>query len=180
MGFELPEGESLSGLVLVAAPVLLDPNFHQTVVYIAEHSPAGALGFVMNRPLGRTLSEVAKSTEIPPGLQGVNVFIGGPVKPGGLLFARFQSGADAEHLRCEIITDPAKGTSAGVRAFAGYAGWGEGQLERELSEDSWKVVRPHAAMLEWPVPVALWSAFVGEDQRWRKVYSQLPKFTGND
>lgn len=180
MGFELPEGESLSGMVLVAQPILLDPNFHQTVVYIAEHSPAGALGFVMNRPLGRTLSEVVKAADIPAGLGGVDVFLGGPVKPGGLLFARFQRGEDLERVRCEIISDPTKGSSAGVRAFAGYSGWGEGQLERELSEDSWKVVRPHAALLELPVPTELWSAFVSEDQRWRKLYSRLPKFTGNN
>ena len=51
MGFEFQEGESLSGMVLVATPALVDPHFHQTVVYIAEHSALGALGFVMNSPL---------------------------------------------------------------------------------------------------------------------------------
>ncbi|MCG3146593.1 MAG: hypothetical protein PCFJNLEI_00024 [Verrucomicrobiae bacterium] len=178
MGYEFSAGEALIGKVLVATPVLLDPNFHQTVVYIAEHSAAGALGFVMNRPLGQTLGAVTKATDLPAGLQDVPVFIGGPVKPNSLLFARFRRGPHDEDVRCEILTDPTKGTSAGIRAFAGYSGWGEGQLERELTEESWKVVAPHVALLEDPVPPALWAAFISEDQRWRKLYPLLPKATG--
>jgi putative transcriptional regulator len=178
MGFELPDGESLSGMVLVAMPSLVDPNFCQTVVYLAEHGPSGALGLVMNRPLGRKLGEVVKAQDLPAGLGEVPVFSGGPVKPSGLLFARFQRGKHDEELRCQIVADPAEVTSAGIRAFAGYSGWGEGQLERELAENSWKVCRPHVALLELPVPIGLWTAFIGDDQRWRKVYDRLPKFTG--
>ena len=180
MGFEFPKGESLSGMVLVAMPVLVDPNFHQTVIYIAEHSADGALGFVMNRPLERTLREVTKANDLPAGLENVAVFVGGPVKPSSLLFARFRRGDNDEDIRCEIVVDPGKGTSAGIRAFAGYSGWGEGQLERELTENSWKVVRPHVALLEMPVPPALWPAFISDDQRWRKLQSRLPKNTGQN
>src|SRR6266404_173978 len=66
MGFEIPEGESLAGLVLVASRDLLDPNFHQTLVYIAEHGPEGTLGLVMNRPLDKKLGEVALSNRGRP------------------------------------------------------------------------------------------------------------------
>jgi putative transcriptional regulator len=178
MGFEFQEGASLTGLVLAAAPELLDPNFHKTVVYLAEHGVAGALGFVMNRPLGRKLAEVTKAEDLPEILKGVPVFEGGPVKPGSLLFARFQRGPSDEELVCEILADPAAVKDAGnVRAFAGYSGWGEGQLERELTEHSWKVCPPHVALLEQPVPPALWPAFAGRDQRWRKLQSLLPKDT---
>ena len=180
MGSELPEGETLVGKVLVSKPQLVDPNFCQTIVYLAEHGPAGALGFVMNRPLGQTLAEVVKSSDIPAGLGTVAVYLGGPVKPGGVLFARFERGATDEELRCQIVADPAEVTSAGMRAFAGYSGWAEGQLERELAEDSWKVCRPHVALLEVPVPPALWAAFIDDDQRWRQVQGKLPRFTGND
>jgi putative transcriptional regulator len=180
MGFEFQESESLSGMVLVATPALLDPHFHQTVVYIAEHSVSGALGFVMNRPLGRTLGEVAKAQDLPASLQEVLVFEGGPVKPSSLLFAQFQHDVNDEDVRCEILADPGKATAKGVRAFAGYSGWDEGQLEAELTAASWKVCRPHVAMLEVPVPPALWMAFINEDQRWRKMHSQLPKFPGNN
>ena len=185
MGFELQAGESLTGMVLVATPALLDPNFHQTVVYIAEHSADGALGFVMNRPLQRTLGEVTKSIDLPETAREIPVFEGGPVKPSGLLFTRLKRGANDEELQCEIVADPAeldvaRQRGVSLRVFAGYAGWGEGQLERELGEHSWKVCRPHVALLEVPVPPALWPAFVGEDQRWRKLQARLPKNTGQN
>jgi putative transcriptional regulator len=185
MAFEIPQGESLAGMVLVAAPELVDPNFHQTVVYIAEHSAPGAMGWVMNRPLGRKIGEVTKAPGLPVTLEKLSIYEGGPVKPTSLLFARFKRGENDEELHCEIITDPAELAVARqrgvcIRAFAGYSGWGEGQLERELTEQSWKVCRPHVAMIEEPVPPALWPAFVSEDQRWRKFQSLLPKPTGEN
>ena len=178
MGFEFQEGDSLTGLVLAATPELLDPNFHKTVIYIAEHSAAGALGLVMNRPLGRKLVEVTQAADLPETLKDVPVFEGGPVKPNGLLFARFKRGHGEEEVICEIIANPSEVSGPGcVRAFAGFSGWGEGQLERELTEHSWKVCRPHVALLDEPVPPALWPAFVSNDQRWRKLQSLLPKNT---
>ena len=62
MGFEIPEDGSLTGLVLAASRDLLDPNFNQTLVYVVEHGPDGALGLVMNRPLDKKLGEVARSS----------------------------------------------------------------------------------------------------------------------
>src|SRR6266404_6159705 len=106
MGFEIPEGESLMGLVLAASRDLLDPNFHQTLVYIAEHGPDGTLGVVMNRPLGKKLGEVALSPDLPKVLQQIPVFQGGPVKTNALLFARFDRGKNDEQLCCQIVADP--------------------------------------------------------------------------
>ena len=182
MGFEFQEGGPLTGLVLTAAPELLDPNFNHSLVYIAEHGAQGALGMVMNRPLGKKLHEVAVSPDLPDALRSVPVFHGGPVKPTALLFARFHRCGGDEELRCEIVADPEAlielpKRGIWLRAFAGYAGWGEGQLERELSERSWVVRRPHTAMLEEPVPPALWEAFISDDQRWRKLMPLLPKNT---
>ena len=178
MNFE--EGESLTGMVLASMPELLDPNFHQTVIFIAEHGLTGALGFVMNRPLGRKLAEVAKAPKMPEAMENLPVFEGGPVKPNGLLFARFGRGENDEELVCEILADPRQLRVGCVRAFAGYAGWSEGQLEQELAQGSWKVCKPHVELLKEPVPPALWPAFVGEDQRWRKLQTLLPKNTGEN
>jgi putative transcriptional regulator len=183
MAFELREGESLAGLVLAASAGLLDPNFRRTLVYIAEHSPEGALGLVMNRPIHKKkLGEVALSPDLPEALRDTPVFQGGPVKPTALVLARFERGKNDEELRCHIAADPNTlielPLRGWVRAFAGYAGWSGGQLERELGEHSWLVCRPHTAMMEMPVPPALWEAFVGEDQRWRKLMPLLPKNTG--
>jgi putative transcriptional regulator len=182
MAFELPQGESLAGFVLAASSALVDPNFYRTVVYIAEHNPEGALGLVMNRPINKKLGEVALTADLPDALQDTLVFQGGPVKPTALLLARFQRGTNDEELHCQIAADPdqlLKPKKRGwIRAFAGYAGWSEGQLEKELEERAWIVCRPHTAMLEVPVPSTLWEAFVGEDQRWRKLLPLLPKNTG--
>ena len=182
MGFEIPEGESLAGLVLAASRDLLDPHFHQTLVYIAEHGPDGTLGLVMNRPLDKKLSEVALSPDLPKALEQIPVFQGGPVKTTALLFARFQRGKTDEQLSCQIVADPQElielPKREWVRAFAGHAGWSAGQLDRELSEGSWLVCRPHTAMLEESVQNTMWEAFVGQDQRWRKLQPFLPKNTG--
>ena len=182
MAFGLPEGESLAGMVLVASPELLDLNFHRTLVYIAEHSPEGALGLVMNRPINKKLGEVAESPDLPDALRDTPVFQGGPVKPTGLVLARFQRGKSDEELHCQIVADPQEliepPKRGWIRAFVGYAGWSGGQLETELNERSWVVCRPHTAMLEEPTPPAIWEAFIGEDQRWRKLLPLLPKNTG--
>ena len=182
MAFELPKAESLAGLVLSASTELLDPNFHRTLVYIAEHSPEGALGLVMNRPINKKLGEVAESPDLPDSLRDTPVFRGGPVKPTGLVLARFRRGKSDEELHCQVVADPQEliemPKSGWIRAFAGYAGWSEGQLEAELSQHSWVVRRPHTALLEVPVPPAIWEAFISEDQRWRKLLPLLPKNTG--
>jgi putative transcriptional regulator len=182
MGFDLHKSESLTGLVLVAAPELVDPNFNHSLVYVAEHGPQGSLGMVINRPLGKALHEVVVSPDLPDALRDVRVFQGGPVKPSALVFVRFERGTSDEELGCKIVADPealivAPKRGVWVRAFAGYAGWGEGQLEQELSERSWIVRRPHTAMLEEPVPPALWEAFISDDQRWRRLLPLLPKNT---
>jgi putative transcriptional regulator len=182
MGFEIPEDGSLTGLVLAASRDLLDPNFNQTLVYIAEHGPDGTLGLVMNRPLDKKLGEVALSPDLPKALEQIPVFRGGPVKTTALLFARFKRGKGNEQLQCQIVANPQElielPKREWVRAFAGHSGWSAGQLERELSEGSWLVCRPHTAMLEASVPGAMWEAFVGKDQRWRKLQPLLPKNTG--
>lgn len=180
MIFKFHEGQSLLGTILAASPELTDPNFHQTLVFMVEHDAAGALGLVMNRPLGKKLRELSESDDLPEGLRDLVVFRGGPVRPTGLLLAWFERGKTDEELRCETFTDPQKLVAlhqrrGWMRAFAGYAGWQEGQLESELRERAWLVCRPHTALMEEPVPPALWQAFVGEDQRWRKVHSLLPK-----
>jgi len=182
MIFQFQEGKSLAGMVLAASPELMDPNFYQTLVFVTEHGATGAFGLVMNRPLGKKLGEVSTLEDLPDAVRAVSVFQGGPVKPTGLVIARFQRGNNDEELRCEVLTDPRKFLestkhSGWVRAFVGYAGWQEGQVEAELRDRAWFVRRPHTAMLEEPVPRALWHAFVSEDQRWRRLLPLLPKAT---
>jgi len=151
---------SLRGSLLVAAPSLLDPNFHRTVVLVAEHGDAGAMGVVLNRP-----SETAVAEAVPElaELAGDEepVFVGGPVAADSLL-------ALAEVDEPEDVSEPVVGTVAFVqdphvparrgRVFVGYAGWSPGQIEAELDEDSWIVVPAHPDDVFSDDPDELWSA----------------------
>jgi putative transcriptional regulator len=141
--------ESLRGQLLVAGPDLLDPNFRRTVVLIGEHGEEGAMGVVLNRP-----SPVPVDTGVPPLAELVDdgevVHVGGPVQPQAIVvLGEFADTDEAASLvigsigfvpgELESADDVASLTRA--RVFAGYAGWGPGQLETELAESSW-IVEP--------------------------------------
>lgn len=144
---------------------LFDPNFRRTVVLVAHHDEEGAMGLVLSRP-----SE-ARVVEAVPTLEGVVddddvVYVGGPVQPDAfMVLAEFD---DVDDAAAPIIGDvgfmPAESEPEDLsirrlRVFAGYAGWGAGQLEAELAEPSWIVVRAEAG-----------DAFAGDpDELWRSV-----------
>src|SRR5919201_612221 len=138
--------ESLQGQLLVSSPALLDPNFRRTVVLIAHHDEDGAMGLVLSRP-----SET-RVIETVPGLSGLVdedevVYVGGPVQPDAfMVLAEFEDVADAA---APVVGDvgfmaaeaePEEVAMRRRRVFAGYAGWGAGQLEAELEEPSWTFV----------------------------------------
>jgi putative transcriptional regulator len=139
--------DSLRGQLLIASPALTDPNFRRAVVLIAAHDDDGAVGLVLNRI---TETEVAEAVPhlaeiLEP---GARLSVGGPVQKeavvvlgewddedvaGAMVFGRVGlMGAEAESEQVAAATTR-------LRVFAGYAGWGGGQLEAELEEDSWVV-----------------------------------------
>jgi putative transcriptional regulator len=140
--------ENLQGKLLVAAPSLLDPNFARTVVLMLAHGDHGALGLVLNRP---TVTEV--SSPLPewddlatkPGV----VFVGGPVSEGTICLARVKSEVSVPSSgylplqgtlgTVDLEADPAFVAPwiERLRIFAGYSGWGEGQLESEMEAGAW-------------------------------------------
>jgi putative transcriptional regulator len=159
--------ESLGGSLLIAGPTLWDPNFRRAVVLIGHHDEDGAVGVVLNRA---TEIEVADAAPPLAGLvePGERVFVGGPVQPESAVVV-----ADFEHPeRAEVVAfgtigflpDAAEPEEIGAlrraRVFAGYAGWGAGQLEREVEEGSWlwDPARPEDVFTE--SPEALWSRVV--------------------
>jgi putative transcriptional regulator len=144
-----PEPDSLKGQLLVASPALLDPNFRRAVVLVTEHGEEGSMGLVLTR---RTPAEVADAAPPLESLveEGARVFVGGPVEPAAVVvLAEFEDPADAAAVVFEDVgfvpADVATGDEAPAirraRVFAGYAGWGPGQLEAELEEPSW-IVEP--------------------------------------
>ena len=152
----------LQGKLIVSSPSLIDPNFRKTVVLIAHHDEEGALGLVLSRP-----SDVAAADAVPvlDGLPGAQdpVFVGGPVQPEAfMVLAEFEDVAEAAAPIIDglgfVPADAEPGDLAikRLRLFAGYSGWGSGQLEDELAEDSWIVVDAAAEDAFANDPDVLW------------------------
>jgi putative transcriptional regulator len=137
--------ESLAGQLLLASPSLRDPNFERTVVLIGLHSGEGAMGVVLNRPSELTVAEAAPQLDETVE-QSDLVFVGGPVQPSSIVFlAEFVEPSLAGMLVLGRIGFPAPNAQIDelaeaterVRVFAGFAGWGEGQLEAEIEQGDW-------------------------------------------
>jgi putative transcriptional regulator len=158
--------ESLSGQLLLASPALLDPNFQRTVVLVGAHSEDGAMGVVLNRPSQVTVGEAVPQLE-PAVDEEEPVYLGGPVQPSSIvLLGEFLDPEPAGLLVLGRIGFPAPETgieelteaTARRRVYAGYAGWGEGQLDAELEQGDWIA---HPALPDdvfTETPEVLWSS----------------------
>jgi putative transcriptional regulator len=153
-------GDSLKGSLLVATPALVDPNFRRTVVLVAEHGEAGAMGVVLNRP-----SETAVAEAIPELVSFAGdeepVFVGGPVAVDSLLaLAEVEEPDETLELVVGAVgfVQDLEVPSLRGRVFVGYAGWSPGQIEAELDEDSWIVVPAHPDDVFSDDPDELWSS----------------------
>jgi putative transcriptional regulator len=143
---------SLRGRLLVALPVLSDPNFDRTVTLVLEHSDDGALGLVLNRPSDTELDDPLPAWG-PLAAEPPVVFVGGPVALDGAIgLARSSEPVPTEGWAplfgdlgtVDLSLDPediAVPLDA-LRVFLGHAGWGPGQLEDEVAAAAWIVVDP--------------------------------------
>lgn len=141
----------LSNQFLIAMPTLADPNFFQTVTYISEHNAGGALGLVINRPLGLTLGQLLDHLQIATDqaeLAALPIYQGGPVQPeqGFVLHRPIGQWSSTLHVTEQIGITTSRDILQAVAhgegpeqllVTLGYAGWGPGQLERELAENAW-------------------------------------------
>ena len=156
--------DTLAGRLLIANSPLFDPNFRRTVVLIGHHDEDDAVGVVLNRRLEVTVREAvpplgALVTEDEP------LHRGGPVQPDSVVVvADFIDPSRAEILAMgtigflppeadeDIVTAISR-----ARVFAGYSGWGAGQLETELAEDSWLIEPARPEDVFHPEPSRLWA-----------------------
>ena len=136
---------------LIAMPGLADPNFHHTVTYICAHNEDGAMGIIINRPLGLMLGEVLEQMEIKPDnnlADQMPIFHGGPVQAdrGFVLHQPIQKWDYSIEICNEIgiatsrdILKAIAGGKGPENSFIalGYAGWGAGQLEQEIKDNAW-------------------------------------------
>lgn len=135
------------GRLLISEPYLPDPNFERTVVLLCEHNEDGSFGFVLNKP------SIVKINEVMDDLKEMDeiVYVGGPVQQDTLHFLHRRSniekavevregiywGGNFESLLVQV--DARQLLANDIRFYLGYSGWGPGQLESELEQDSWIV-----------------------------------------
>lgn len=177
------------GMALVALPMLDDPQFARSVVYLLESDPAaGSAGVVVTAPTRTPVGQVLPSWHDAMATPAL-VFRGGPVQPDGALgLAQVASGRAevpipgirtvrpfgglnrASESDCVGVVDldgdidAIAGAASRLRVFAGHAGWGPGQLEAEIAEGAWVVVpgRPADVFADRP------------EHRWRDVLRRQP------
>jgi putative transcriptional regulator len=164
--------EPAGGCLLVATPLLGDPHFARSVVYLLEHNEAGTLGVILNRPSHTPVGQVLPAWHDVVSGPSV-VFGGGPVQPDGALCLALARG-DAPGVRrvvggvatIDLDGDVTTITSVAdrFRVFAGHAGWSNGQLEDEIDEGAW-----------WVVPGSTEDVF-SDDPRplWQRVLRRQP------
>ena len=145
---DLGELEPLGGRLLIATPLLTDPHFTRSVVYLLEHDGGGTVGVILNRPSHTPVGQVLPSWQDAVSGPAV-VFNGGPVQPDGALCLG-QLATDGPGVRpvvdgvatidldgdVTVIT----GLTQRLRVFAGHAGWAPDQLDDEIAEGAWWVV----------------------------------------
>lgn len=172
--------ESLLGRLLVAGAPILHPVFRKTVVLVTEHGDAGAVGVVLNRPSSFSVEEAAPSFAglVPP---GAGLFIGGPVQAdAALLLADLHNPERAHHIVMGSIGLPLPGIEEDpeevrqARVFAGYAGWGPGQLEREIGESSWIIAPALPGDVFTDEPDLLWSAVLRRQGARYRMLAMMP------
>ena len=184
---------SLENQLLIAMPTLADPYFNKTVTYICEHNEEGAMGLIINLPVSITLSQLLKQVEYdeevkadsPHGNDSSDiadvtnsleqlVLSGGPIaqQRGFVLHSAQKGWSSSLALNKELMITTSKdilmalGTEKAPSKFMvtlGYAGWGPGQLEQELQDNSW-LTTPADSEILFNTPVEL---------RWKKATEKL-------
>jgi putative transcriptional regulator len=166
---------TLANQLLIALPALADPNFSRSVALVCQHDEEGAMGVVVNRASEYTLGEVFRQMGIDSddaGLKARPVLAGGPVHPergfvihdGAREWDSSLAIADGLYVTTsrDVLEAMARGDGpASATVALGCAGWGAGQLEHELVENSWLTVPADAEVL-FTLPLeARWQAAAG-------------------
>jgi putative transcriptional regulator len=170
-------GEFLTGQLLIAMPAMEDPRFAHSVIYLCAHTPEGAMGLVLNRPLQRPkFDDLLRQLEVAPvpPARRIRLCAGGPMDNarGFVLHTTDWTGEgslrvdDAVALTAslDVLKEIAEGRGPreGILAL-GYAGWGPGQLDAEIQQNAWLSVPADETLV-----------FDGEhDTKWRRALAKL-------
>ena len=146
------------GAVLIATPKLQDPHFEKSVVLVLTVDQEGCVGLILNRPSPLTCEAVARELELVWSAPQQQLLVGGPVEARGLWFLHLpHSSFDHQPVTESISVSRSKeaiealcdAQEQSIRLYSGYAGWGTGQLEREVSRGDWWIgVSSHELIFE--------------------------------
>tara|TARA_R110000850_G_scaffold137840_7_gene258970 strand:- start:137 stop:718 length:582 start_codon:yes stop_codon:yes gene_type:complete len=143
---------SLANHFLISMPQMLDPSFAGALTYICEHNEEGAMGIIINRPIKIGLNDILAQLNMPDIDKSYSIHWGGPVQEdrGFIIHTAKQENGQQWESSLEIVPGIRLTTSKDIiKAIAenqgpekfiialGYAGWGSGQLEQELAENTW-------------------------------------------
>ena len=174
---------NLKGSIILADPRLQEPTFHQSVLLVTEHNKQyGAYGYILNRPIGKTVGDLLPDPDFSE-LIDVPVFMGGPVNTEHLTFSAMawsEIGDDLQfstHLSAqEANLHQMEGFS--VRAFVGYSGWSEGQLENELKQEAWITRKAEKRIVEVSGMDRLWKEMLRDLSPWHRMIADEPDELG--
>jgi putative transcriptional regulator len=171
------------GRLLISEPFLPDPNFERTVVLLCEHNDEGSFGFVLNKPA------IVKVNDVMEELKNFShdIFIGGPVQQDTLHFIHrnreIESGAEVikdifwggNFENVLFLSDTQQLLPSHIKFFLGYSGWGPGQLDEELEENSWIVCDFVTEELMFETdPTGMWRKALGNMGGRFAVYANYP------
>ena len=167
---------STTGRLLVASPDLADPNFRRTVVLMVAHDDGGALGVVLNRPSAIPVDEGLpgwSEVATPPAC----VYLGGPVEPTAALGLGEGEGEPSDMIVGSLGAIDLSGRPEeyrSVRVFAGYAGWGPMQLDREIAGGDWFVLDARVEDVTTSAPDRLWREVLRRQRSRVAVFATTP------
>ncbi|MDO9104983.1 MAG: YqgE/AlgH family protein [Methylovulum sp.] len=170
------EATYLNNQFIIAMPSLADPVFSHTVTFLCQHNKDGALGIVINKPVDMKLGEIFAQMKIPVtslAAAEAPVFSGGPVQQERGFVLHTPSGewnatlAVSDTISLTTSRDVLEAIAVGegpehYLVALGYAGWGEGQLEKEMIENAW-LTTPYGSQVLFDTPInQRWSAAAGQ------------------
>ena len=178
---------NLTGQIIISMPTMLDERFYKTVIYICAHSQEGSMGIIINKKIDHDMyPNLLQQLGIDKPFKGKKIFIryGGPVETGRGFVLHSDDVIQKESLTidkgialtssADFFDDIAKGNGPKLSILAlGYAGWGSGQLEHEIKQNSW---------MSLPVE----SSFIFDEEvsrKWNQAYKILgvnPFFLSNN
>lgn len=144
---------SLFGKIIISSSDINDPNFENTTIFIVEHNDRGAVGFILNIPLKKSLNDLTEFIACPP----IPLYVGGPMDQENLFFIHRRPdlidggllikdgvyyGGDFQQVTTHLKNGSL--TENDLYLLIGYAGWDPDQLEAEIKEGSW-IISDHSA-----------------------------------